>query len=75
LATEGASIAGQLNQLADDFVGQMLRLPSEKLSTYADIAIVSNEFRIILDPVDGTVRSVPSVEFAGRLQKYLRGVQ
>jgi tetrahydromethanopterin S-methyltransferase subunit A len=75
LRAEGGSIAGQLNRLADDFVGQMLRMPSERLSTWADIAVVSAEFRIILDPVDGIVRTVPSVEFAGRLQKYLKGVQ
>jgi hypothetical protein len=75
LRAEGGSIAGQLNRLADDFVGQMLRMPSEHLSTWADIAVVSTEFRIILDPVDGIVRTVPSVEFAGRLQKYLKGVQ
>jgi len=75
LRAEGAHIAGQLNRLADDFVGQMLRMPSEKLSTSASIAVISSEFRVILDPVDGVVRIVPSVEFAGRLQRYLRGGQ
>ncbi|MBI0583038.1 MAG: hypothetical protein ISF22_02290 [Methanomassiliicoccus sp.] len=73
LDVEGGRIAGDLNRLADDFVGQMLRMPSERLSTSADITIISTEFRVILDPVDGVVRTVPSVEFAGRLQKYLRG--
>ncbi|MDW5562316.1 MAG: tetrahydromethanopterin S-methyltransferase subunit A [Methanomassiliicoccus sp.] len=75
LRAEGESIARQLNRLADDFVGQMLRMPSERLSTWTDIAIVSSEFRVILDPVDGVVRMVPSVELAGRLQRYLKGVQ
>jgi tetrahydromethanopterin S-methyltransferase subunit A len=75
LLAEGGNIAGQLNRLADDFVGQMLRMPSERLSTWTDIAIVSTEFRIILDPIDGLVRTVPSVEFAGHLQRYLKGVQ
>jgi tetrahydromethanopterin S-methyltransferase subunit A len=75
LMTDGAKIASQLNKLADDFVGQMLRMPSERLSTSASIAVISSEFRVILDPIDGVVRTVPSVEFAGRLQKYLRGVQ
>jgi tetrahydromethanopterin S-methyltransferase subunit A len=73
LNADGGRIASQLNKLADDFVGQMLRMPSEKLSTYASITIISTEFRVIMDPVDGVVRTVPSVEFAGRLQKYLRG--
>lgn len=73
LMVDGSRIASQLNKLADDFVGQMLRMPSERLSTSASIAVISAEFRIILDPVDGVVRTVPSVEFAGRLQKYLRG--
>jgi tetrahydromethanopterin S-methyltransferase subunit A len=75
LLADGSSIAGQLNRLADDFVGQMLRMPSERLSTWTDIAVVSPEFRIIFDPVDGMIRRVPSVEFAGRLQRYLKGVQ
>jgi hypothetical protein len=75
LMIEGAKIAGQLNKLADDFVGQMLRMPSERLSTSASIAVISSEFRVIFDPVDGVVRTVPSVEFAGRLQRYLRGGQ
>jgi tetrahydromethanopterin S-methyltransferase subunit A len=75
LKADGSKIAGQLNKLADDFVGQMLRMPSERLSTSASIAVISSEFRVILDPVDGVVRTVPSVEFAGRLQKYLRGGQ
>ncbi len=75
LMADGSRIASQLNKLADDFVGQMLRMPSEKLSTSASIAVISPEFRVILDPVDGVVRTVPSVEFAGRLQKYLRGEQ
>lgn len=75
LGADGGAIAGQLNRLADDFVGQMLRMPSERLSTWADIAVVSTEFRIILDPVDGIVRMVPSVELVGRLQRYLKGVQ
>ncbi len=75
LIADGSKIASQLNKLADDFVGQMLRMPSERLSTSASIAVISSEFRVILDPVDGVVRTVPSVEFAGRLQKYLRGEQ
>ena len=75
LLADGSKIAAQLNKLADDFVGQMLRMPSEKLSTSASIAVVSSEFRVIFDPIDGVIRTVPSVEFAGRLQNYLRGVQ
>ncbi|MGE5379342.1 MAG: hypothetical protein ACM3L5_00540 [Candidatus Saccharibacteria bacterium] len=75
LIVDGGRIASQLNKLADDFVGQMLRMPSEKLSTYASIVVISPEFRVILDPVDGVIRTVPSVEFAGRLQSYLRGGQ
>jgi hypothetical protein len=75
LMADGSKIANQLNRLADDFVGQMLRMPSEKLSTSASIAVVSSEFRVIFDPIDGVIRIVPSVEFTGRLQKYLRGVQ
>lgn len=73
LLAESSHIAGELNRLADDIVGQMLRMPSERLSTWTDLVIVSPEFRMILDPVDGMVRTVPSVELAGRLQRYLKG--
>jgi tetrahydromethanopterin S-methyltransferase subunit A len=75
LAGKGATIAANLNRLSDDFVGQMLRMPSERLSTYADITVIDDRLGIILDPVDGTVRVVPSAELAVRLQKYLRGMQ
>ena len=53
LMADGSKIAAQLNKLADDFVGQMLRMPSEKLSTSASIAVVSSEFRVIFDPSTG----------------------
>jgi len=73
LLVDSGHIAVELNRLADDIVGQMLRMPSERLSTRTDLVIVSSEFRMIIDPVDGVVRTVPSVGLAGQMQRYLKG--
>lgn len=73
LDAEGNVLASAMSELADHFTGHMLRMPSEQLSTTASIAVVSAQFRIIYDPVDGLIRMVPSVELAVRLQSYLRG--
>ncbi len=73
LVQEGGKVGAQLNKLADTFVTSMLQMPSEKLSTNADLVVMSNRFGVIYDPVDGSVTVTPSVEFAGRLKAYLRG--
>jgi hypothetical protein len=59
--------------MAIDFTSQMLRLPSEKLSTEASLIALAPEFGYFLDAVDGTVQEAPSVEFAERLRSYYRG--
>ncbi len=73
LVQEGAKVGKQLNKLADTFVTSMLQMPSERLSTSASLVVLSERFGVIYDPVDGTVSTTPSVEFAGRLKAYLRG--
>jgi len=73
LVQEGAKVGKQLNKLADTFVTSMLQMPSERLSTSASLAVLSERFGVIYDPVDGSVFTTPSVEFAERLKAYLRG--
>jgi tetrahydromethanopterin S-methyltransferase subunit A len=70
---EGEDIGNRMNRLADHFTNQMLRMPSQKLSTSSSIAVVSEEFRIILDPIDMEVIEVPSVDLARKLKSYLTG--
>jgi len=70
----GGDVLGRtMSELADHFTGHMLRLPSERLATAASITVVSAQFRIIYDPVDGIIRTVPSIELVAKLQSYLRG--
>jgi tetrahydromethanopterin S-methyltransferase subunit A len=70
---EGAKIARALNLASDRFASQMLRLPSQKLSTSASLVVVSKDFSVILDPVDSEIVMVPSVELAVRIKSYLSG--
>lgn len=73
LVQDGAKVGKQLNKLADTFVTSMLQMPSERLCTNASLVVLSERFGVIYDPVDGSVSTTPSVEFAGRLKAYLRG--
>jgi hypothetical protein len=66
-------IQHSLERSADLFANQMLRMPSEKLSTSAGLAVVSEEFKVVADPIDGRVFQSPSIEFITRLKSYLRG--
>lgn len=70
---EGGKIGKALNLASDRFASQMLRMPSQKLSTTASLAVVSKEFSIILDPIDSEIVMVPSVELAARIKSYLSG--
>ncbi|MEM0449561.1 MAG: hypothetical protein QW520_07060 [Methanomassiliicoccales archaeon] len=62
-----------IDRLALDFTDQMLRLPSEKLSTDASLIAISENPSVILDPVDGIVVEVPSINFIYKLKLYYRG--
>lgn len=74
LSGEGANIAKQLHLASDDFITPMLRLPSDGLNTGMGLVMVSEEFGVVLEPLQGRVISVPSVELALRLRSYLMGV-
>ncbi len=63
----------RMNELSDQFVSQMLRMPSQKLNTSASLVLVSEEFRTIIDPIDGQVSVVPSIELVSRMKSYLTG--
>lgn len=73
LMVDAKKVIKSIDNLALEFTNQMLRFPSEKLSTDASLIAVSEAFGIVLDPTDGLVFEVPSVEFAGRLKSYYRG--
>jgi hypothetical protein len=70
---EGGRIGKALKLASDRFASQMLRMPSEKLSTTAALAVVSNEFSVILDPIDSEILMMLSVERATRIKSYLSG--
>jgi len=73
LMVEAKKAIKSIDKLALEFTNQMLRLPSERLSTEAALIAVSEEMGIVIDPTDGLVFDVPSVEFAGKLKSYYRG--
>lgn len=62
-------INDQVNRLS----GLMLRMPSERLSTSSGDVVISREFEVFADPVDGTVVQVPSLAFYARLKGYMTG--
>ena len=74
LRLEGENAARINSVSADVFTQKMLRMPSEKLSTSTRLVTVSEEFGIVVEPVDGLVMRVVSPEFAARLNAYLRGL-
>lgn len=73
LMVEAKKAIKAIDNLALEFTNQMLRLPSERLSTEVSLVAVSEEMGIVLDPTDGLVFEVPSVDFAGKLKNYYRG--
>ncbi|MDD1743276.1 MAG: hypothetical protein LUO85_01465 [Methanomassiliicoccales archaeon] len=75
LRLEGENVARMNSTSADIFTQKMLRMPSEKLSTATRLVTVSEEFGIVVEPVDGLVMRVVSPEFAARLNAYLRGLE
>lgn len=74
LRLEGENVSRINSSSADIFTQKMLRMPSEKLSTATRLVTVSQEFGIVVEPVDGLVMRVVSPEFAARLNAYLRGL-
>lgn len=72
-AGEGGSVAKQLHLASDDFITPMLRLPSEGLNTNMGMVLLDREFGVVLEPLQGRIITVPSVELAMRLRSYLTG--
>lgn len=66
-------IGETLRRHTDRISNIMLRMPSEKLSTDASTVIVSGEFGVVLDPVDGSLTTVPTIDFYERMREYLMG--
>ncbi|MCG7844342.1 MAG: hypothetical protein MIO90_02805 [Methanomassiliicoccales archaeon] len=74
LTGEGGMIARQLHLASDDFISPMLRMPSDGLNTGMGMILVSEDFGVVLEPLQGRVLTVPSVELALKLRTYLTGV-
>lgn len=72
-AGEGVSVAKQLHLASDDFITPMLRLPSDGLNTNMGMVLLDQEFGVVLEPLQGRIITVPSVELALRLRSYLTG--
>ncbi len=72
-AGEGVSVAKQLHLASDDFITPMLRLPSDGLNTDMGMVLLDQEFGVVLEPLQGRIITVPSVELALRLRSYLTG--
>lgn len=72
-AGEGGSVAKQLHLASDDFITPMLRLPSDGLNTNMGMVLLDQEFGVVLEPLQGRIITVPSVELALRLRSYLTG--
>lgn len=73
LVEDSEEVGRRMNELSDQFVSQMLRMPSQKLNTSASLVLVSEKFRTIIDPIDGQVSIVPSIELVSRMKSYLTG--
>lgn len=69
----GEGLGRGMNQLSDRIVSGMLAMAAEKLSTTSPFIIIGNEPGMILNPVDGRIDEVDSVELALRLRDYLTG--
>ncbi len=72
-AGEGGSVAKQLHLASDDFITPMLRLPSEGLNTEMGMVLLDQEFGVVLEPLQGRIITVPSVDLALRMRSYLTG--
>ncbi len=73
LMVDAGKAVKSIDKLALEFTNQMLRLPSEKLSTEASLITISDDMGVLIDPTDGLVFEVVSVEFASKLKSYYRG--
>ena len=68
-----SELGKMLESQVDRISSLMLRMPSEKLNTSSDYIIVSDEFQVLIDPIDGTLIQVPSLDFFARMRTYLTG--
>lgn len=69
----GTDAGTVLKEQVDRISGLMLRMPSEELSTSSDDVIISPEFEVLADPIDGAIMQVPSLAFYARMKAYLTG--
>ncbi|MHC1709685.1 MAG: hypothetical protein AB9819_04695 [Methanomassiliicoccales archaeon] len=72
-AGECGNVAKQLHLASDDFITPMLRLPSDGLNTDMGMVLVDQEFGVVLEPLQGRIITVPSIELALKMRSYLTG--
>lgn len=70
---EAGRLGNSMNNTADRIVSAMLTLPYERLVTHSGLLIFSEEYRLMMDPVEGSIVEVPSLELAQHLRRYLTG--
>lgn len=73
ISGEAGRLGKAMNSTADRIVSAMLTLPYERLVTHAGLVLVSEEHRLMMDPVEGSIVEVPSLELAKHLRRYLTG--
>ncbi len=73
ISGEAGRLGKDMNSTADRIVSAMLSLPYEKLVTHTGLAIVSEPYRLLMDPVEGSIVEVPSLRLAQHLRRYLTG--
>ncbi len=73
----GIMMKRDLGDMLNSDIGRMtdlmLRMPDEGLTTDALNITVSEEFSLVIDPIDGLLLEVPTVDFHKRFKSYLTG--
>ncbi len=62
-----------LHKTADVIIENMLCMPSERLKTEAEMAVVSDEMGTAMDPVSGIIFQVSNIDLARRMRSYFMG--
>ncbi len=73
LIQSGEGLGEGMHLLSDRIVSGMLSMADQQLSTTSPFITLSYDPAIIINPVDGTVVEVSSVDLANRLRDYLTG--
>ncbi len=70
---ERGDLGDMLNMEVGRMTDLMLRMPIDNLTTDALNITVSEDFALVIDPIDGLLLEVPTVTFHKRFKSYLTG--